>query len=69
MKHIPKYLLPRISSVAESQGTEVEEKATSSFVPFKKDKMRGRSRGRGRGGSNARGHRGRKKGDPLKKFS
>jgi len=71
MKHIPKYLLPRITSVADSQGTE-EEKATASFVPFKKEKMKGRSRGRGRGGqggSNARGHRGRKKGDPLKRFS
>lgn len=58
--------------MADSQGTEFEEKATSSFVPFKKEKMKGRPRGRGRGGrggSNARGHGGKKKGDPLKKFS
>nr|GAT59545.1 predicted protein [Mycena chlorophos] len=67
MKHVPKYLLPRIAPVA---GEEREEKVggKNGFVPFRKDSMsRGRGRGRGRGGS-AGGGRGRKKSDPLKKF-
>lgn len=57
MKHVPKYLMPRIAAVpggAEQDGV--------SFVPFKKDS----TRGRGRGGKNARG--GKRKNDPLKKF-
>ena len=59
MKHVPKYLMPRIAAVpGAAQADEV------GFVPFKKD---GASRGRGRGGKSARGG-GRKKNDPLKKF-
>ncbi|KAJ7186685.1 DEAD-domain-containing protein [Mycena filopes] len=74
MKHVPKYLLPRIAPVS---GGEVEAPtgggAKPGFVPFKKDGgarggARGRGRGRGgRGGVGGRG--GKKKSDPLKKFS
>jgi ATP-dependent RNA helicase DDX56/DBP9 len=66
MKHVPKYLLPRIAPVA---GMEVEEvsKDKVGFVPFRKGGARGRgSRGRGRGGGGSRG--GKRKSDPLKKF-
>lgn len=75
MKHVPKYLLPRIAPVAgndDPHATPTEggsgEKATG-FVPFRKD-VRGRGRGRGgRGGRGAGGGRGgKKKADPLKKF-
>ena len=58
MKHVPKYLLPKIAPVT---GTELSDEKIG-FVPFRKD---GR-RGKGRGG--AAGHRGKKKSDPLKKF-
>ncbi|KAI0683968.1 P-loop containing nucleoside triphosphate hydrolase protein [Cytidiella melzeri] len=69
MKHIPKYLLPRIAPVS---GTEVEAESSSQevgFVPFKKTEW-GRGRGRGRGGRGRGGFagRGKKKSDPLKKF-
>jgi hypothetical protein len=67
MKHIPKYLLPRITSVADA---EIEEKPVG-FVPFNKGKMNGKSRGHSKGGyrgSNSR-LKGRRKSDPLKKFS
>lgn len=69
MKHVPKYLLPRIAPVpgAEAAGEEDKQK---SFVPFKKDSVRGKSRGRGRGGRGgaSSGRGGKKKSDPLKKF-
>uniref|UniRef100_A0A8H8CIS5 RNA helicase n=1 Tax=Psilocybe cubensis TaxID=181762 RepID=A0A8H8CIS5_PSICU len=69
MKHVPKYLLPRIAPVpgAEAEGDEGKAK---SFVPFKKDPMRGKGRGRGRGGRGGgpSGRGGKKKSDPLKKF-
>ncbi|KAJ7066146.1 P-loop containing nucleoside triphosphate hydrolase protein [Mycena amicta] len=72
MKHVPKYLLPRIAPVAGMGGeTEREEKVggKKGFVPFRKDGMN-RGRGRGRGGSTAGRGRGggKKKSDPLKKF-
>ncbi|RDB23582.1 ATP-dependent RNA helicase dbp9 [Hypsizygus marmoreus] len=68
MKHVPKYMLPRIAPV---DGTDVDVETTKpGFVPFKKDNSsRGRGRGRGgrgRGGLSGRG--GKKKSDPLKKF-
>ncbi|KAF7310047.1 ATP-dependent RNA helicase dbp9 [Mycena indigotica] len=72
MKHVPKYLLPRIASVNGGDETERSEKVggKNGFVPFRKDGMsRGRGRGRGRGGAAAgRGRGGKKKSDPLKKF-
>jgi ATP-dependent RNA helicase DDX56/DBP9 len=61
MKHVPKYLLPRIAAVPD---TESEDKA--GFVPFKKSASRGGPRGRGRRGGGNRG--GKRKSDPLKKF-
>ncbi|TFK26228.1 ATP-dependent RNA helicase dbp9 [Coprinopsis marcescibilis] len=65
MKHVPKYLLPRIAPVSDGPAEPVtSEGQPSGFVPFKKPAQRGRGRGRG-------GHtsgRGRKKSDPLKKF-
>ncbi|KAJ7791648.1 P-loop containing nucleoside triphosphate hydrolase protein [Mycena olivaceomarginata] len=70
MKHVPKYLLPRIAPVS---GGDVEvapggAERKPGFVPFKKEGARGRGRGRGgRGGAGGRG--GKKKSDPLKKFS
>ncbi|KAJ7117466.1 P-loop containing nucleoside triphosphate hydrolase protein [Mycena epipterygia] len=75
MKHVPKYLLPRIAPVT---GGEVELPAGGGggakpgFVPFRKEGARGgaRGRGRGRGGRGGAGGRGgKKKSDPLKKFS
>lgn len=62
MKHVPKYLLPRIASVP---GAEVEEPtAQKAFVPFRKTNTK-----KGRGGHGARGGRGgKKKSDPLRKF-
>ena len=81
MKHIPKYLLPRIAPVPGSgahSGAAGEEKALPSapgdvgFVPFNKYGSRGRGRGHGRGrggrGSSSVGRGGRKRSDPLKKF-
>ncbi|KAI8985723.1 DEAD-domain-containing protein [Trametes punicea] len=72
MKHIPKYLLPRIASV---QGAQVESEGKSAgeagFVPFNKNGARGRGRGhgRGRGGKGSGSSRGgKKRSDPLKKF-
>ncbi|KAJ6582054.1 P-loop containing nucleoside triphosphate hydrolase protein [Mycena capillaripes] len=74
MKHVPKYLLPRIAPVS---GGEADVAAGTGekkpgFVPFKKEGARGgaRGRGRGRGGRGGAGGRGgKKKSDPLKKFS
>ena len=51
MKHVPKYLLPRIAPVSETdREAQGNYEQPSGFVPFKKDggKGRGRSRGRGR---------------------
>lgn len=72
MKHVPKYLLPRIAPVPGGDGG-VEETTASAhpggFVPFKKNDGRGKGRGRGRGGRGGSGGRGgKKKSDPLKKF-
>ncbi|KAF9054463.1 P-loop containing nucleoside triphosphate hydrolase protein [Panaeolus papilionaceus] len=67
MKHVPKYLLPRIAPVPGTETTDAETNSVKGFVPFKKDSARNRGRGRGRGGSNS-GRGGRKKSDPLKKF-
>jgi ATP-dependent RNA helicase DDX56/DBP9 len=66
MKHIPKYLLPRLVS---APAIEAEESQVG-FVPFKKSSTRGRGRGRSRGsrGSGSGGRGGKKKSDPLKKF-
>ena len=69
MKHVPKYLLPRIAPVSgsgDNAGYEDETSKPKGFVPFKKDSARGRGRGRGRAGRGGRG--GKKKSDPLKKF-
>ena len=69
MKHVPKYLLPRIAPVSgegNNVGYDDETSKPPGFVPFKKDSARGRGRGRGRGGRGGRG--GKKKSDPLKKF-
>jgi len=59
MKHVPKYLLPRVVPI-----TEDDTKVSNNFVPFKKKSVRGRGWGR-RGASNGRSSR---KIDPLKKF-
>ncbi|KAH9947033.1 DEAD-domain-containing protein [Amylocystis lapponica] len=71
MKHVPKYLLPRIAPVPGAEGDgEIEHKNDDvGFVPFNKKNARGRGRGRGRGGRGGGGSsRGKKKSDPLKKF-
>ena len=77
MKHVPKYLLPRIAPVSgggggdnNNAGYDDETNKPEGFVPFKKDSGRGRGRGRGRGerGRNSGGRGGKKKSDPLKKF-
>ena len=69
MKHIPKYLLPRIAPVPGTEGEAGPSDQEVGFVPFKKTE-RGRGRGRGRGGRGRGGFngRGKKKSDPLKKF-
>ncbi|KAI0076592.1 DEAD-domain-containing protein [Panus rudis PR-1116 ss-1] len=63
MKHVPKYLLPRIAPVPGTEASEASGSQEVGFVPFKKGGARGGARGRGRGG---RG--GKKKADPLRKF-
>ncbi|KAF7983361.1 hypothetical protein HWV62_22343 [Athelia sp. TMB] len=72
MKHVPKYLLPRIAPVPGGEGATEEVTPSAhpgGFVPFKKTDGRGRGRGRGRGGRGGGGGRGgKKKSDPLKKF-
>ncbi|KAI0349530.1 DEAD-domain-containing protein [Trametes cingulata] len=75
MKHIPKYLLPRIAPVPGAEGGMAGEEKSSpasgevGFVPFNKNGARGRGRGRGRGGrGGGSGRGGKKKSDPLKKF-
>lgn len=69
MKHVPKYLLPQIKPVSTTDGGESGAGTQNNvgFVAFRKDGTRGRGRGRGRGGRTIRG--GRKKHDPLKKFT
>ncbi|KAK7061978.1 ATP-dependent RNA helicase dbp9 [Favolaschia claudopus] len=72
MKHVPKYLLPRIAPVSGTEGdaTASAGERKPGFVPFKKESARGRGRGRGgRGGRGGAGRGGKKKSDPLKKFS
>ncbi|KAG1831377.1 P-loop containing nucleoside triphosphate hydrolase protein [Suillus variegatus] len=66
MKHVPKYLLPRLVS---APAIEAEESQVG-FVPFKKSSARGRGRARARGsrGGGGGGRGGKKKSDPLKKF-
>jgi ATP-dependent RNA helicase DDX56/DBP9 len=66
MKHVPKYLMPKVATASTTAASEKGEGAT--FVPFSKGKVRGRGRGRGGkfGGGGGRG--GKKKNDPLKKF-
>ena len=67
MKHIPKYLLPRIAPVPGTTVGETGGEQKVGFVPFKKSSSRGRGRGGGRGGrGGSRG--GKRKSDPLKKF-
>ncbi|KAG5636782.1 hypothetical protein H0H81_006896 [Sphagnurus paluster] len=68
MKHVPKYMLPKIAPVPGSGADAQPETGKAGFVPFKKsNNARGRGRGRGRGGSSG-GRGGKKKSDPLKKF-
>ncbi|KAH0582765.1 hypothetical protein H2248_010678 [Termitomyces sp. 'cryptogamus'] len=72
MKHVPKYLLPNIATVSGTVDSTEVETSKPGFVPFRKDNnSRGRGRGRGRGGrgSWSAGRGGKKKSDPLKKFS
>ena len=73
MKHIPKYLMPKVASATATKavaGAEEKTDDTPSFVPFSKVRdQRGRGRGRGRGrkfGGSGRG--GKKKSDPLRNF-
>jgi len=67
MKHVPKYLLPRTAPASGISAEEGEGDKPVGFVPFRKNSQRGR--GRGRGGRGAGGRGGKKKSDPLKKFS
>ncbi|KAK0202904.1 P-loop containing nucleoside triphosphate hydrolase protein [Desarmillaria ectypa] len=70
MKHVPKYLLPRVGPVnGATEGTTTADKSVG-FVGFKKNIQDGsrRGRGRGRGGGGGGGRGGKKKSDPLKKF-
>ncbi|KAH7885873.1 P-loop containing nucleoside triphosphate hydrolase protein [Phlebopus sp. FC_14] len=67
MKHVPKYLLPRITPVTNNESGDLgSSESKVGFVPFKKTPTRGR--GRGRGGKGSSSVRGKKKSDPLKKF-
>ncbi|KAH8103835.1 DEAD-domain-containing protein [Cristinia sonorae] len=70
MKHIPKYLLPKIAAVQnEASSSSSVPKDDVGFVPFKKGASRGGSaRGRGRGGRGGSSRGGKRKSDPLKKF-
>ncbi|KAI5982444.1 P-loop containing nucleoside triphosphate hydrolase protein [Pisolithus marmoratus] len=65
MKHVPKYLLPRVAPISETE--DDTSKIQTGFVPFKKRSVSGRGGRRG-GGSSGRGGRGKRKADPLKKF-
>lgn len=84
MKHVPKYLLPRIAAVptpgatgdvaavpaaGDAAAKTHGREGDNGFVPFTKGGARGRGRGRGRGGrGGSAGRGGKKKSDPLKKF-
>lgn len=70
MKHVPKYLMPKMAT-ASTPASCKEKGEGAAFVPFSKGKVRGRGRGRGGkfgGGSGGGGRSGKKKNDPLKKF-
>jgi len=67
MKHVPKYLMPKVAT-ASTPAASKEKGDGTAFVPFSKGKVRGGGRGRGRGGKFGGGGRGGKKNDPLKKF-
>ena len=69
MKHVPKYLLPRVAPGVETQeddSTSTSSHPKAGFVPFKKPFNR--HRGRGGGGRGGTRSRGKKKSDPLKIF-
>lgn len=75
MKHVPKYLMPRIAPVEGQQSQQPEGSAqVKGFVPFKRDsasrggKRGGRGGARGGRGGGRGGRGGKKKSDPLKKF-
>jgi ATP-dependent RNA helicase DDX56/DBP9 len=71
MKHVPKYLMPKVTT-APTPAASKEKEEGAAFVPFTKGKVRGRGRGRGGkfggGGGGGGGRGGKKKNDPLKKF-
>lgn len=64
MKHVPKYLLPKMAAVQGDEEMRPATGAKSGFVPFRKD---GAKKGRGGGKFGKDRSRG-KKSDPLKKF-
>jgi len=70
MKHVPKYLLPRMAPVVGTQEgdstTSSSSKPKVSFTPFRKPSNR--RRGRGGGGRGGASSGSRKKSDPLKIF-
>lgn len=70
MKHVPKYLLPKIApvSVPGTESVDMGAEKGVGFVPFKKNNVRGRIRGRGQGGRGGSSRGSKKKSDPLKKF-
>jgi len=67
MKHVPKYLMPKLATASTPAANKVEGEGTA-FVPFSKGKVRGRGRGRGGKFGGGAGRGGKKKNDPLKKF-
>lgn len=71
MKHVPKYLMPRVTGGApaavDGELAVARTEGEPSFVPFKKMSSRGRGRGRG-GKVSGPGHARKKRSDPLKKF-
>ncbi|KAL5492195.1 DBP9 [Sanghuangporus weigelae] len=64
MKHVPKYLMPRVGSASGEIMAGTNEKEPG-FVPFRKNNGRGRGGWGGRTGARPRQKR---KSDPLKKF-
>ncbi|KAL5512982.1 DBP9 [Sanghuangporus vaninii] len=64
MKHVPKYLMPRVGSASGEIMTETNEMEPS-FVPFRKNSGRGRG---GRGGRSGHRRGPKQKSDPLRKF-
>lgn len=70
MKHVPKYLMPKVAGASTPVASK-EKGEGAAFVPFTKGKFRGRGHGRGGkfgGGGGGGGRGGKKKNDPLKKF-